>query len=235
MARAISPHARYSLQIIEAPVKRGTDQSGNVVEYQEGKPVIAQFAQTGLQEWEQLAALEHFSFAGLPEGVNPLSTVSVWDSEAQAIAHGWDEEFAEKVDKRLKVLAEQHPASILVVDKPEAAAPWQTYDYMEVDEILSTLQLTGIDPQVARLYETEHQNRPEVVELFERLLEGETLDELIAERDIEVEDTADQKAAPIVEGVASTETARPARADGLAKARAAKAKKATEKKVTVDA
>lgn len=224
--RAISPHPRYSLQIIEAPVKRGTDRDGNVVEYQDTKPIIADFQQVGLHEWEQVAALQHFSFSGLPEGVNPLSTVSSWDSEAQAISRGWTPEQLEAVDKRLLLLASQSPSSVLVVPKPTTPAPWPSYDSQGVSEVLDTLVITQLDPQDCRKYEVEHQNRPEVVDLFERLLSGDTLDDLIRERDAALDEKEEaQITSLVVEGVASDMSVAPAKVDPLAKARAAKAAK----------
>lgn len=180
--RALSPHARFSLQLIEAPVKRGLDTQGNVVEYADTKPVIANFGQSGLTDEEQLAALEHFSFSGLPDGVNPLSTVSVWDSEAQAIANGWDEKFTAKVDERLRFLATQNPASVCVVEPERKAPPWPTYDLAETaEEIFGLMQITGIDPATVRLYEVENKNRPDIWSVLEKLQSGETtLEEVLA-------------------------------------------------------
>src|SRR5580700_4347150 len=79
--RAVSPHGKYTLQLIEAPVRRGPDASGTIVEWTESKPTIAEFEKQGLHPWEQVAALEHFAFSGLAETVNPLSTLSVYDTE----------------------------------------------------------------------------------------------------------------------------------------------------------
>ncbi len=171
--RAISPHGRYSLQLIEAPVKRGTDSQGTVVEYSDTKPVIAHFEKLGLTDDEQLAALEHFSFSGLPDGVNPLSTISVWDSEGQALAHGWDEEFTAKVDARLEYLANMNPASVMVVKRELKQAPWATYDGMEPKAIFETMLLTGFAPEPVRLYEAENQDRPEVIDVLEQLQAGD--------------------------------------------------------------
>ena len=39
--RAISPHGRYSIQLVEAHPKRGVDATGTVVEYSDTKPIIA--------------------------------------------------------------------------------------------------------------------------------------------------------------------------------------------------
>lgn len=174
MARAISPHGRYEIQLIESPVKRGLDQSGNVVEYTEGKPINAQFEKAGLTDWEQLAALEHFNFSGLPEGVFPLTTVSVWDSEAQAIQQGWSPEFHEQIEARLRQLASLNPGSILVVDTPAKQSPWNKYDEQDVRTIFRLFSETGADPEVVRLYEFENKARPEIIDACEKIAAGET-------------------------------------------------------------
>lgn len=241
--RLISPHPRYSIQLIESPVKRGPDQSGAIVEYQDTKPIIAEFRQMGLLEWEQIAALQHFSFSGLPEGVNPLSTVSCWDSEVVARDLQWTDELHQKVQDRARHLAQMNPASVLVVEKPKVPAPWPSYDAQDVEQILATLKVTQLDPQLCRLYEADHQNREDVIALFEALLDGSSLDDLISEFGNEdISKPLEAASTPIVSGVASDIDMAPAKVDPLAKARAAKAAKAAAKKstevtegVTVDA
>jgi hypothetical protein len=171
--RAVSPHARFSLQLIEAPVKRGLDQSGNVVEYADTKPIVANFAQLGLHEWEQIAVLEYFNFSGLPEGVNPLSTIGVYDSEAQGMALGWDEKMQKSVDERLEFLAKMNPASLIIVPTPAKLPPWRNYDHQDVQTIYRLFQETGADPEVVRLYEHENQGRQEIIQTMEALQRGE--------------------------------------------------------------
>lgn len=188
--RAISPIANYGIQLIEAPSKRGMDSTGTIVEYTDSKPVHAQFHQGGLTEWEQIAALENFDFSGLPEGVNPLTRVSMYDTEA-AVAHIEDEDererFRERLDKRLRHLAKLYPNEFLIVEKPPAPLPWPSYDETpwtdatdgegNVTPGIETMQrMTGISPEIIRLYEVEHKNRPSIIGLCERL-EAEQLAE----------------------------------------------------------
>lgn len=223
MTRAISPHGKYELQLIEAPVKRGLDQSGNVVEYAESKPINAQFAMTGLTEYEQLAALEHFSFSGLPEGVNPLSTVAVWDSEAEGIRQGWSPEMQEQIDKRLRHLATMNPASCLVVDPPEKSSPWKKYDEQSIATIFRLFSETGAEPEVVRLYEFENQGRPEIIAACEAIAEGRATVEDFVEKypELGIAQFIEEKKTPAVsvfpglvsEGVAGTEQVAPARVE----------------------
>lgn len=178
MTRVISPHAKFSIQLIESPVKRGTDQAGNVVEYTDSKPVIADFAQVGLHDWEQIAALEKFNFSGIAEGVNPLGTVSVYDSEAAAIQNGWTPEFHARVDKRLRHLAEMNPGSMLLVETPVKVSPWPSYDTQDVNTIFRLFQETGADPETVRVYEHENQARPEVIEVAQRRQDGHSWEDI---------------------------------------------------------
>lgn len=184
--RAISPISKYSIQLIEAPTKRGMDASGVIVEYSEGKPVIAEFMHGGLTDWEQLVALESFDFSGLPEGVNPLARVSVFDTEAYVQRYPVNEQETrlEQIDARLLQLSEVYPSEFRIVEKPAAPKPWPTYDESEledrefrddegnvlvVDGILTMQAKTGISPETIRLYEVEHENRSDVVEALEAL------------------------------------------------------------------
>jgi len=156
--RAISPISRYGIQLIEAVPKRGLDRTGAVVEYTDSKPVHAQFTQGGLTEWEQIAALEHFDFSGLPEGVNPLTRVSVFDSEA-AVAHiaNATERIAlqELMDERLRHFATLYPSEYMIVDKPPVPKPWPSYDTDSIEKVLQIQEATEYSPEAIRLYEME--------------------------------------------------------------------------------
>ena len=168
--RAISPIGNYSIQLFEAIPKRGMDASGTVVEYSDRKPVIAQFSRGGLTEWEEIAAIESFDFSALPEGTNPLTRVSVFDTEG-LVANMEDgpekDDFLAKVEKRLRHLAGLFPGEFIIVDKPASPKPWPTYDENTLEDIFELQAATGVDPQVIRLYEVENKNRPEVIEACE--------------------------------------------------------------------
>jgi len=168
--RAISPIGNYSIQLFEAIPKRGMDSSGTIVEYSDGKPVLAQFHRGGLTEWEEIAAIESFDFSALPEGTNPLTRVSVFDTEGlvQNIEDEKErEETLAKIDKRLRHLSTLFPAEFKIIEKPASPKPWPSYDENSVEEIFELQALTGVDPQDIRLYEVENQNRPEVIEACE--------------------------------------------------------------------
>ena len=184
--RAISPISKYSIQLIEAVPKRGMDSSGTVVEYTDKKPVLAEFHQGGLTEWEQIVALESFDFSGLPEGVNPLSRVAMFDTEAYVQRYPEEEQEAMQfmIDKRLKQLADIFPNEFMIVEKPRQPKPWPTFDETELEDtqietapgvyqavpgILTLQALSGWSPEAIRLYEVENKNRKDVVEAMEAL------------------------------------------------------------------
>jgi hypothetical protein len=182
--RAISPIAAYGITVQSPRVRRGPDASGTVQEYFEGDLIHAQFERGGLTEWEQLVALESFDFSGLPDGVNPLTRVSVFDSEMYVQRFPKDErdKLQAKIDERLRELQQTFPSEFMIVEKPPAATPWPTYDLTPIEDaidretgdvvvpgIFTMQRLSGISPETVRLYEIEHQNRPEVIEQMEAL------------------------------------------------------------------
>jgi hypothetical protein len=147
--------------------------------------VLAQFHKGGLTEWEELTALESFDFSGLPDGINPLTRVSMFDSEAYVVQKYSNAEERElrlaEIDERLAYLGKLFPNEFRIVEKPAAVIPWPSYNETPIEDELDddgkiatpglyTMQsLTGISPQAIRLYEVENLNRPEVIEAMEAL------------------------------------------------------------------
>lgn len=172
--RAISPISRYGIQLIEAIPKRGMDSTGTIVEYTDKQSVHAQFTQGGLTEWEQIAALENFDFSGLPEGVNPLTRVSVFDSEA-AVAHIANPRermsLQALMDERLEHFSQLFPSEFMIVAKPPTEIPWENYDSHSIDEVLELQEKTGRSPELIRLYEMERPS-PRVT-LIQKMVELE--------------------------------------------------------------
>ncbi len=189
--RAISPIANYSIQLIPAVPKRGLDSTGTVVEYSDTTPVLAQFTRGGLTEWEQIVALEHFDFSGLPDGVNPLTRVSMYDCEA-AVAHIANESERESMqllmEERLVHLNAIFPSEFKIVEKPAIEKPWPTIDqtpYLDgkdskgrlVPGVLTLREQTGISPEALRLYFVEHPENPDAEKIIAAMeeLEAEAL------------------------------------------------------------
>lgn len=170
--RCLSPHAGYSIQVFEGEEQVMVDSRrgyANTVVIR--KPVIADFQQGGLLEHEITDALTYFNFSGLPEGVNPLTRVSFFDTEAyaQRIPEENREQELAAIDQRLRELQQMFPSEFIIVDHPAAPKPWPSYDRDTVEEILQIQERQGYDPQVVRVYEQENQAREEIIAPMERL------------------------------------------------------------------
>ena len=203
-------HARHEVCAVDDPLDAG----GGAVNGRERLDERVRPSMPGFLPWNLEPTRDANWYAR--EAMALDARCSVWDSEAYCLSNGIElgSELHLRIDARLRELALLHPASMLVVDKPRNAAPWPTYDQMEVSEILDALAMTSVDPNIARLYEGENQRRPEVADLVERLVQGESIDELIAEREantsapthVPFEEDEDSKgsAVPVHEGVAGT-------------------------------
>lgn len=173
--RCISPHARYSIQVFEANEQVMMDARGHAFTQVVSKPVIADFDRGGLTDWEQLAALETFNFSGLPEGVNALTRIGTFDTEAFVMRYPERErdEMQVQIDQRLRELQQRHPSEFIVVDPPVAERPWPSYDDNSVEDVLKFQEALRYSPEKIRLYELENKNRPELIEAMLRLEDPE--------------------------------------------------------------
>jgi hypothetical protein len=84
--RCISPYSGYSITVFEGNEQIVVDARGYAQTVVLEKPVIANFERSGLLDNEIEAALTSFTFAGLPEGINPLTRIAVFDTEAYCSA-----------------------------------------------------------------------------------------------------------------------------------------------------
>lgn len=186
--RCLSPHRNYSIQVIEGREKIVVDARGFATTVELSKPFIANFSPSGLTDYEELAVYERFNFSGLAEGVNPLTTVGVWDVETACMAFPKSrrEELYVQVCQRMRDLAEQYPDQFIVVENPDAEIPWPKYDEFGAEDIIKFQEALGIEPDQIRLYELENKNRQEVVLAMlqisdpaaaERLIGGITVDD----------------------------------------------------------
>lgn len=163
--RCLSPHGNYSLQVIEGNEQVIMDARGYAHTQTIKKPVVANFQKVGLLDYEIEAALSAFNFSGIPEGVNPLTRISSFDTEAYVLSipeQGRDELLVQ-INKRLRELQARHPNEFIIVDPPHAPRPWPSYDEMTVEDILKFQEVLRIKPQEIRLYELENANRYDVV------------------------------------------------------------------------
>lgn len=185
--RCLSPHGGYSIQILEGNEQVVIDARGYAQTITLNKPVIANFDKSGLLDHEIEAALFMFNFSGLPEGVNPLTRISCFDTEAYVEQYPKDrrDELLVQIDSRLRELQERHPSEFIIVESPQAARPWPSYDDDTVEDVLKFQERLRINPQTIRVYEVENQNRPEIVEAMLRIEDPEGADALYGSVDEE--------------------------------------------------
>jgi hypothetical protein len=174
--RCVSPSTNYSIQLIEGDERVVMDQKGIARSVVLQKPIIAEFQQGGLLDYEIAEALERFNFSGLPDGVNPITRLSVYDPEAEAFAKGWTKEELDAAKARLRHLAEIDPGHFIIVEKPAEAKPWGKYDEMEAEDVIAAVVNLGYDPEAVRKYEHENAGREEVIEAMNAIQEGRSLE-----------------------------------------------------------
>ena len=163
--RCLSPHRNYSIQVIEGREKIVVDARGYATTVELSKPFLANFSPSGLTEYEELACYERFDFSGLPEGVNPLTTIGVWDVETACMAFPKDrrQELYVQVCQRMRDLSERFPSEFIVVEPPDAERPWPKYDDFTSEDVIKFQEVLGVEPDLIRLYELENQGRHEII------------------------------------------------------------------------
>ena len=159
MGRFTSVHSRYSVAVDPGVEKLVTDVRGTSRMHQDSEPQIAQFEQSGLRDHEIADAFERWTFSGLAEGVNPVTTIGVYDPEANAIAADWSPEQRKKVERKLWLESVFHPGDLAFVPSPRARVPWPSYDHDNVEEILELQARLQIPPSQVRSYEEENAGR----------------------------------------------------------------------------
>lgn len=179
--RFVSPYPRYSIQVKAQDSILVPDAQGIAREIIKNEQVVCDFQQGGIMEWEVEAAFERFTFSGLAEGVNPVTQLSVFDTEGAALSFGWDDTTRAAVEEKLLTHA---GSDYIHVAKPKVATPWGNYDQMSAEDILATQKTTDFDPTHIRLYEHENKARVTVLKAMEELeglaLAGGAVEEVMA-------------------------------------------------------
>lgn len=172
--RCLSPFTNYNIPIFKANERVVQDAGGYGTYVTEGENILAQFHQSGVMPHEVDIALAKFNFSGLPEGVAPQTRIGVFDTIAFCEERwGHDpkklEEMQIQVDQRMRAHQKRYSQDFMIVEEPEAAKPWGSYDKDTVEDILKLQERLEIDPTLVRRYEEEHQKRKEIVEAMTEL------------------------------------------------------------------
>lgn len=158
--RLISPHRNYSIKLADGIERAVVTPSGITQTQEVQKPLVLKFSNSGLLDHEAAIALEKLNFKALPEGVHPLTTVGVADTELLNIS----DEARKEIEDLLRVLEVKYPGQFIIVDLPVAPKPWESYDEQSVEAILEIQKMTGTSPLVVRRYEEENEGRKTIIE-----------------------------------------------------------------------
>jgi hypothetical protein len=153
-------------------VKAETQMVGGV-QVETTKPLVAMFQRNAATDADRQLAQERFGFKPKdhPMGPDPLANVSVYDTDAEALANEWSHELKNEVEQ---ALLQGQNAYYFLAGKEPAAKPWATYDETEAESIVGTAVMIGKPLEDVLAYERENENRPKVVEAIEaKLAEAE--------------------------------------------------------------
>lgn len=172
--RCISPHLGYSLQVFEPSETIEHDGvTGKAYSRVDRPALVADFDHGGLFPHEVEYALTEWEgdWKGIPEGVNPATRISLWDTEAMSIAKGWDEVYLAAVDARLRFLETLCNGRFRIIEDLRAPRPFPKYDLVEEEAIPQYLAITGISAEIALRYENEKaEPRPWLVAQLEDMV-----------------------------------------------------------------
>ena len=176
--RVLSPHRKYTIVIFEEKSQTGVDDRGSIKTVVQQPGLLAEFGMFGLYAEEERIAQEKISFKGVPEGVNPLSTLGVYDTDAQAKANGWDREFHQAVKDKFYKLAALFPNDMLIIEDVPAGAPFSRYDELSSEEIISFVEELGLSAHDVKLYESENLARQEILDRMNEILDASAASEI---------------------------------------------------------
>lgn len=131
----------------------------------------------GAPDWAKAAVSKLPGFGkGMGHNEDPFSRVGVVDTDEEAKRQQWTSEEKKVVETAL-IGAKSNGIEYVICSAPKTARPWDKYDEFvgtdAVEKILYTVELIGADPAMVLRYERENDNRPEVVDALESLIEEE--------------------------------------------------------------
>lgn len=103
--------------------------------------------------------------------VSPISRLSSFDTDLEAIEQGWDAETKALVESELMKRANE-TSFVIYVEPTPVDAPWPKYDEFvgTTEELLEKLATDGISLSDTIRYERQHANRPALIEALEQAL-----------------------------------------------------------------
>ena len=160
--RYVSRSPKYSVGVVEGQMAQV-----NGLIFESSPKKIAKFTQGVALDHEIEAALKHFTFRGLPDGVPPETYVSVLDTRDYQKQEKLTDEERERIEQWLESLP-SFGQDYIKVEEIRAPRPWPSYDEDSVEDIVAAIERFHFDPEDVRRYEQENLDR---AELLEKLVE----------------------------------------------------------------
>jgi hypothetical protein len=128
-----------------------------------------------------------------------------YDTDAEAIDRGWDQDTHDHVVRRLRDAMRREPYRVQEIARelPKAGVPWPTFDQADAKQIVELAPALGL-VAATLAYERENRNRPTVIDALEALLAGP--DTPPGEDEPEVPDVAVKAAEALLTGQPGSRT-----------------------------
>lgn len=155
--------------------------------------IAAYFQPYLLSQEERQLAVSSFYFNGSYQEqdevtmVPPDYRIGLFDSRVAQRDNGWSDEERTLVETKLLKLASDTPSDLLVVIEARAEAPWPRYDVFDgtLTDLMNKIVEDGYTLEAVLVYERENQNRPEIVEALEQMIDdGDVVPTVVAEEEL---------------------------------------------------
>lgn len=180
--------------------KNGVAIRGEVVEaYANGSRKVTQtqiaayFQPYMVTPEERQLAIQSWHFNGFYQEqdevtpVPPDYRIGLFDSVLAQAENGWSDEERQLVEAKLIKLADATPTDLLAIVVPTLAPPWPRYDAFDGTtlDLMNKIVEDGYTLEAVLAYERENQNRDEVVEALEQMIDdGDVVPTIVAEEEL---------------------------------------------------
>lgn len=168
-------------RVVRSETRALHDTRGQMVQTRKRR-VFAKFQRGGLPPWALDEALKKFEFRSKPPEQPVEGWASFYDSEADQIRWGWDDEERAAIETAL-----QNTNGVYLIERPRLPLPYPKFNQHRktagkrtlehvIKDLQATYETAGFDVGLAIAYERENLNDPAVVAALEALVETEPVD-----------------------------------------------------------
>lgn len=144
------------------------------------KGIVCEFRPGGIPAWAKESSAAQFGAPlGLAHDEDPTFRYSMYDTDEAAHSSKWTPAVKAEVEDRL-LNGMSYGVDYVQVTKPKLKAPWPNYDKLVprgkrtpelvAQQIAEKVSTDGYDPYYVLSYESENQNRLEVIKAVEHLI-----------------------------------------------------------------